>query len=274
MPVILFWNVGRSDIRDPLSWLCRRYSVDVIVLAEFTGSLNALLQALNGETDAPFVQSVTAPNHLQVLTRLGIDKVIPVDDSERISIRHLRPPVGAPLLLVGVHLPSKLHADSAHQGFVIRNLRRQIVEAEGKVGHRNTVVIGDFNVDPFDPAMIAADGMHGVMDKAIARRGERTVFGEPWEFFYNPMWSRLGDESPGPSGTYYRAASDAGAYFWHSFDQVLLRPSLLPCYTSDSLIVPEFADDVVLRVGPGQPTRLSDHLPIVIRLDTERELRS
>jgi hypothetical protein len=83
-------------------------------------------------------------------------------------------------------------------------------------------------VNPFEDALTAADGLQGVMDKQVAARPARTVRGRVWDYFYNPMWSRLGDDSPGPPGTFWRAGSGLVNHFWNTFDQVLLRPGLLP----------------------------------------------
>jgi hypothetical protein len=78
---------------------------------------------------------------------------------------------------------------------------------EEKFGHQNTVIIGDLNANPFEDALTAADGLHGVMDRRVASRRPPNIRGQRWDYFYNPMWSRLGDESPGPSGTYWRAGT-------------------------------------------------------------------
>lgn len=271
MPVLMFWNTGRSQVAEAIGGLCRRHEVDVLVLAEMAIGSATLLTTINQGEASPFTESVTVRTRVRLFTRYPLDRVQPVSDDGRIAIRHIRPPLGRPVLLVAVHLPSKLHARSYDQGSAIRDLREQIVEAERKVGHRSTVVIGDFNVDPFDEAMVGADGLHGMMDRQVALRESRTVNGISRDFFYNPMWSRLGDDSHGPPGTYYYSSAAPLSFFWHSFDQVLLRPGLLSCYRVDSLIVPTEADGHPLRgpAGPGRST--SDHLPVVIRLDTEQE---
>jgi len=93
------------------------------------------------------------------------------------------------------------------------NLAGAILEAERRVGHARTVLIGDLNMNPFEAGMIAADGLNAVMDKRIAAKGFRKVSGKRMQFFYNPMWSRLGDESIGPSGTFYYRSSDIMAIF-------------------------------------------------------------
>jgi hypothetical protein len=194
-----------------------------------------------------------------------------VFDDGQVSIRNLRPPIGAQVLIAAAHLPSKLHSDDQNQYFRIRRLRADLEDAEARVGHRNSIVIGDLNVNPFEDAMIAADGLHGVMDKEVARRGPRTVDGRTWDFFYNPMWSRLGDESKGPPGTYYYARGGLVSYFWNTFDQVLLRPDLLPYYDEESLTIIsriEGRDILAPRRAGGSS---SDHLPLVIKLSIERE---
>ena len=72
-------------------------------------------------------------------------------------------------------------------------MREMIKRAEEKAGHRHTIVIGDLNMSPFEPGMVAANGFHAVSDKNIAAKGSRVVQGTEFDFFYNPMWSCLGD---------------------------------------------------------------------------------
>ena len=276
MPVLMFWNTGGSQVTDLIGRLCRHHEVDVLLLAELAIGSAALLTGINQGEASPFTESVTVQTAVRVrlFTRYPLDRVQPISDDGRVAIRQIRPPLGRPLLLVAVHLPSKLHAGPYDQGSAIRDLREQITEAERRVGHRNTVVIGDFNVDPFDPAMVAADGLHGMMDRQVALREARTVNGISRDFFYNPMWSRLGDDSHGPPGTYYYPSGAPLSFFWHSFDQVLLRPALLSCYRAEGLVVPAEVDGRALRGPAGRGRSESDHLPVVIRLDTEREMNA
>lgn len=84
------------------------------------------------------------------------------------------------------------------------------------------------------------------------------------------MWSRLGDESPGPPGTYYRSGGGISNPYWHMLDQLLLRPSLLPFYRKENLkVLAEVAGRSLLsEIGPDKS--ISDHLPLVIELELER----
>lgn len=122
-------------------------------------------------------------------------------------------------------------------------------------------------MNPFEYGMVGAGGLHGVMDRRIAVRGSRKVRGESRMFFYNPMWSKLGDAGPSPPGTYFYNAGSYVSYFWNMFDQVLVRPALLNSLPSDGVnIVTEIAGTSLLTDWGRPNSEVSDHLPIVCSL--------
>jgi Endonuclease/Exonuclease/phosphatase family len=275
MAVLMFWNVGRAGNGAAIGHLCRQHDIDILLLAEadvpsaqLTTEINDASAATRMLWELPHLGS-----RVRALTRYAPGYVAPVFDDGHVKMLHLHPPIGVPLLIVAAHLPSKLWADIDDQKYRIRRLRQDIAAAEIRLGHQNTIVIGDLNVDPFEDAITAADGLHGVMDKQLAVRPARTVQGRAWDYFYNPMWSRLGDDSIGPAGTYWRAGSGLVSNVWNTFDQVLLRPGLLPYYDPTHLIVPEQAgEQQILRFGKTSGVGLSDHLPVVIGLTIEQEI--
>lgn len=116
--------------------------------------------------------------------------------------------------------------------------------------------------------MICADGLHAVMTKDIAIKRSRTVRQQAYPYFYNPMWGRFGDTTKGPPGTYYHSRANYHEYFWHMFDQVLIRPELLGTFDSETLqILTECGETMFLRrSGEPDATRISDHLPLVFTL--------
>ena len=274
MAVLMFWNVGRREAGEAIGKLCREHDVDVLLLAEAETSSARLVTEINDAMGSPrpLWEVLGFENRMRVFTRYAPGVVEPASDSRYVKMLNLYPHVGLPLLIVAVHLPSKLWAEDRDQGHAIRQLRRDIVEQEERSGHQNTLVIGDLNMNPFEDALTAADGLHGVMDKTVANRQPRVFQGQKWDYFYNPMWSRLGDESSGPPGTYWHRDSGLVTHFWNTFDQVLLRPGLLPFYDSSRLVVPDHVDGrPILRHEGKDGDGLSDHLPVVIGLSIERE---
>jgi hypothetical protein len=144
-----------------------------------------------------------------------------------------------------------------------------IRKAEDQVGHMKTLVIGDFNMNPFEVGLVGSDCFHAVMDQNIAKKRSRTVQGQNRAYFYNPMWGFMGDSSPGPSGTYYYSNSEYVNYFWNTFDQVLLRPNLLDAFSKENLAVISKIGDRDLIVNQKILSMSSDHLPIMISLSIE-----
>lgn len=75
-------------------------------------------------------------------------------------------------------------------------------------------------------------------------------------------------EGDRPAGTCYYPAGGPVWYYWNVFDQVLLRPALLPHYWENSVRVLT-SDGRSSLLGPdGLPDRrkASDHLPLLVRL--------
>jgi endonuclease/exonuclease/phosphatase family metal-dependent hydrolase len=166
-------------------------------------------------------------------------------------------------LLVAIHWKSLMWRTKGSQDGALFELSRMIMEVEKARGHDRTVVIGDLNSEPYYDGMISSSGMHAVMSRAVASRGSREVspFGAS-PFFYNPMWSLYGDESDGPPGTYFRQGTEELTQFWHVFDQVLVRPALVPLLPKKSVQVPTAAGTISLISASGVPTA-SDHFPLI-----------
>jgi len=246
MAVFMFWNTAGSLLYEEIRELCREHAVDVAIFAEQQFDAVTLITTLNDGGPPYFTQ---------------------------IPIQQLRLPIALPVLLVSVHLPSKLHTRDEDQAFYARNLSEVIAQQEDHLGHRRTIVIGDFNMDPFEVAMTTADGFHSLMDKRLTPIGGRSIGNRPFQMFYNPMWSLLGDHSRGPPGTYFYNSGRPLNYYWHTFDQILLRPELLTTFENSSVRVATRARDRELLRDNGRiDNRVSDHLPIVVKLEIEGRL--
>jgi hypothetical protein len=238
---ILFWNVGGRELASTIAEAAHQENADIVCLAESREPVARLSAALNsGDGQNYLVPSASLPvlhRQLRVFARLPSGTLRPIRDEKGISVKRVVPPIGLDFTLVAVHLRSKLHQDPGDQTFPAVRLRDLIEAEEDRIGHRRTVIVGDLNMDPFERGVIAADGLHAVMTRSVAMNGHRIVDAQERHFFYNPMWNHFGDRSPSPPGTYYRRSGGQTVYFWHMFDQVLLRAELLPYLQDDNVRV-------------------------------------
>jgi endonuclease/exonuclease/phosphatase family metal-dependent hydrolase len=270
--VTLFWNINRNQIADLLGRACGSYGVDILLLAEADDRSWDILRELNRGDEYRWKEIAIIRSRVRMFTRYPVQFVQPIYDDARVSIKNVSLPELKEVLVVGVHLASKLCRDSSDKEFEVRQLQADLLESEARVGHKNTLVIGDFNMAPFEPPMVAADGLHAVMDRKVAQRVSRQVAGKSYEFMFNPMWSRLGDESSGPAGTYYFSESRPQNYFWYALDQVLMRPGLISAYEAGSLSVLTEVDGRSLLRSEMPDPEISDQLPLRLELGLESNL--
>jgi hypothetical protein len=151
-------------------------------------------------------------------------------------------------------------------------LIQHIRHVEEQNGHKRTIIVGDFNMNPFENGIMNANGLHSIMDRDIAKTGSREVLGAEYEFFYNPMWFFFGDLGRGGvNGTHYYNTSTYLNHFWNMYDQVLVRPDLINNFDDNNLFIIENINGVsltkVVRSTLRIDDEISDHLPLKFKLN-------
>lgn len=267
---ILFWNMGRRPTLPVLATLADEHAPDLVIVAESPAPEVHVVEAINVGSSRLFNQTINFSSRLQFFVGFEPEAFQPIADDLGISSRRVALPATEEVLVVAVHLSSKRYLSDDDQAQLAPRLRAAIDDAEKKVGHSRTVLIGDFNMNPFELGMVSSEGAHGVMSAAIAQKQNRKVHGRNRAFFYNPMWSLMGDQTPGPAGTYFYYASKPYALYWHMFDQVLLRPDLAFWYTAEDVRVLDRAGERSLLTSDGRPDpSVSDHLPLLAVIKTQ-----
>lgn len=268
MITFLFWNLRNKPLDGRIARIAVSYGVNIFVLAECGISPSVMLDSVNQHAGREFHFSPGQYEKIAIYTSFPGKFLSPCFESHKLTVRKLSLPGMVEILLAATHFTSKLHQRDDSQFAECLELARDIRRAEGESGHARTVLVGDLNMNPFESGIVAASGLHGTMARAVAQRITRKVQGRDYPFFYNPMWGLLGDGSEGPAGTYYYSKSEQVTYFWNTFDQVLIRPSLLPSFRNEDLKI--LIDD---GVEPLLSTRrlpdnalASDHLPILFKL--------
>jgi hypothetical protein len=269
MPNFFFWNTAGKPVEKLISAAAESHDVDLFLLAECSIDTRVLIRSLNSRGSGYRRLRSSLCRRITILTRYSSDYIRPFDEGERYSISRVKMPAREEILLVSAHLPSKLEFSDASQAQECARLARLIIAAEESVGHQRTLFMGDINVNPFEAGVVGAGALHAVMTKNTAARNSRTIQGEDYRFFYNPMWSHFGDgRSDAPPGTYYYEKAEHVMYFWNIFDQVLLRPALAGSFRHEDLAVLTHIGSESLLSPNGRPNKeVSDHLPLLLRLN-------
>ncbi len=265
MPRVLFWNVQRKQLDGLVVSLIADHTPDVVVLVEPPPrSRHAPAGWRRVSQTERF--SVFAKRPVRFTRRLD------TEPTGRVEFWHVEPPNEDDWLFVLVHGPDRRNATDDTRRLLFGQIRDVIRMLEARLGHRRTVVLGDLNANPHDPAVLGADGLHaigvkrvrGLTDRAIRNAGRA-------DFFYNPMWRLYGVDPGGDSGAgsyYYHGGYDATEPFWHLLDQVMIRPEFADRLPPDELRLVAVAGGVRLTTPDGHPDSDlgSDHLPVVFAL--------
>ena len=129
-----------------------------------------------------------------------------------------------------------------------------------------TVIIGDFNANPYDDELLAMSAFNSVLFKdEILRSGSRTVDGITYRRFYNPILHYISEDSK-MYGSFYHAQGSSTP-IWHCLDQVLVSKSLANNVTNMKYIKTIGGTNLITRIRPN--SKISDHLPLVVTITEE-----
>ena len=237
----LFWNLNEQALSHRIARLAAGHHVDVIMLAECALESALILAALNAGGGQPYCMPMSESRKIRVFTRFAETQLVELytNPVSRLTIWRIELAHGQPLLLAVVHLLSKINWDRDDQLLAATALAKDICDVEDEQGHQRTVLVGDLNMNPFDPGVSGHMRWYGrVMTRAVARGVDREVQGQRWRLLYNPMWDCFGDRTPGPPGTYYLRSAKPLNYFWNLYDQVLVRPALMEARTTCKFLTP------------------------------------
>jgi exonuclease III len=240
---------------------------DLIVLAEYYDNVYLLCQKANSLSEEKY-KPIPNNGGCDRISGLINEKYIvdSIHEQSRYQIVKVETPVNR-LIVAMVHNISKLFASDETQAENLRRLHEDIRKEEIKFNTSNTILVGDFNVNPFERACISANTLHAIPFLQEARRMTRTVQEVEYNMLYSPMWKLYGNDEP-PYTPYYNNTGDMTNYFWHIFDQVLLRPHIADAFDNSSLeiVTGTKSHTLVGRNNRPDKNNYSDHLPLFFTL--------
>ncbi|MFJ7106177.1 hypothetical protein ACIQU2_00745 [Pseudomonas sp. NPDC098740] len=256
----LFWNTGKKAPDVEISELAASSGANLIALAEYTEDGTSLLHELSKKGLDFFIIPQIGCDRITLIASFHYSFISHKREAERYTIKELAVPGRHPILLAFVHLPSKMHVNDQDQVHIASFFKRDLEKAEIEAGHANTIVTGDFNMNPFDDGMMSVVALNSLPCLVTANKKDRVFHGDTHSFFYNPTWNLLGD-FVGMPGTYFHPSPTSLSHYWNTLDQVILRPSIANQLDKSSLKILTIAGSIDLVSNKNRPT-ISDHLPI------------
>ena len=263
----LFWNIHkRYDNVERAIRFGIDESIDIIALIE------APIETKDKIATAGFPYRVL--EHFDIDLRRGIEVLVSptIDVKESNFCREekrfciLRNDI-IDINLAVVHLNSgmSVNADDIRQTD-ISQLNDALNRIEGLKDSKNTMVIGDFNINVMDKQMLDFSGLNARLFAYQTQKGVKTIHDAEKDIFYNPMLSvyRDTDDPEKARATYYYEGSHLQ---WLCYDQVLLKQSLMTRFSRESLQVIDLMNGEHLVKDNKIDIGISDHLPVYFELN-------
>jgi len=286
--VIAFWNINNNtDLGDVLVDFVKENDVDILLLAEsdknpknkrtvtvddiildFLSKIRYQQQnrAWNEIKNSDFrVKAISSLDQSVFRLEKDIDKG-GIIQSSRWSIFSIEISGRIKFNLFPVHFHSRKDYSEFSLALECVNFAMDIKKVEEKTKCENSILIGDFNMNPFEYGMVAANGINATRDLNYLKQKShlKVVDNVKYTYFYNPMWNFLSNNDV-PYGTMFYPAPGHISLGWNIYDQILLRPGLLSYVSNDSIkIITEISGQSILKKFDRPNEDYSDHLPILL----------
>lgn len=266
----LYWNVNKKNLSPFIVDACIENGIDVLILSEYLSvDLVYILRRLEEYGKHFEVEQIDKGS--RVLLIHNVDTKIRVINEGKPYYSVFKAKANNDVMLVfAIHLPSLTNLERSDLDLFSVQIAREIMQFEDDNKIEKSIIVGDFNMNPFDIGMVSAFSFNAVMCPEISLKTDKTVLFDDRRFYYNPMWHLLGNYNFIAKGTYYYAKSPK-SYYWYTYDQVLLRPSLVEYFNMTGLKILSSINHNNLLNDKGIPNtkRFSDHLPLMFEINME-----
>ena len=254
---LLFWNLGRKDNAALALECMRECGVSVAAFAEYSGT--------------EFSDEMLRDSGYRMLSKGGCDKIEVLVDSavhdvdfyeeSRFSL-FVFEAFEAKFVFAATYLVDRRSSPAPGKRVnQIKSMMGVVRGYENACGIDKTVIVGDFNSNPYDVELLQPDSFNAMLFKGVLRaRDSRIWDGESYPFMYNPTVHWLSEDTETYGSLYY--SSDDGGPVWNCFDQALVSPELMDGVKGYSYLRKIGDNDLIAQWCPRRD--ISDHLPLLV----------
>lgn len=257
---ILFWNLAKNSIEISLSQCIIENSIDIAILTEFDGIDFEKLQNTLGEGYVHVIGYYQS-GLITLIARKSL--VVSVFREQDRYVLYKVETNDCSYIIAGIHLHDRRSRDALVRMAKIGRLVNDIKNLEISYQCKNTIIIGDFNANPYDDELLAMSAFNSVLFKdEILKSETRTVDGISYRRFYNPILHFISEDTKMYGSYYYSEGSCTP--IWHCLDQVLVSKALANNVAKMEYLKSIEGKPLISKVKPN--VTISDHLPLVVTI--------
>ena len=239
------------------------YQIDVAIFCEFKRlSVQKICNTLKGFV---FEQGKGGNDKIILLHRKDIHVSL-FREQSRYSLYDINTQNGK-YNIAGVHLPANPHGNHNDRFASLIALKDDLKELENSTNYKDTIVIGDFNTNPFSEEMIDKRSLNAVLFKKVIEQKETVKYDHKlYRRLYNPMLLSLSEELHNYGSYYYNSGADC--LYWNLFDQFVINKHLLNRVKRFYYCKGIMNNSFVSKNGIPKEI-ISDHLPLIVEVKDE-----
>ncbi|HDR7977704.1 TPA: hypothetical protein QC443_005833 [Bacillus cereus] len=262
---IFYWNLKRKDLSGEIKELVSRSPFDILFFSETTQRTRKALDEVLRPMGYTSRTQLSGNVRVALFEKYQQSEIVMIKEERRFTMI-IYNFGGENYMVVGVHLDSPVsYPDEADRYVVAKDVYSIIAFYSEYYKVNNTVVIGDFNMNPFDRGMVSELSFKATHCKQTAQ-----TINKGKDYFFNPSWkifsNDLTEAEKKPPGTIHYVPRNKDTYvdYWHVFDQVLISPYMISEYSNSYEVLTEWNKVKLLDASliPDR-TNFSDHLPII-----------
>lgn len=261
----LFWNIYKRNLIAPIIQVITENEIDICAFAECdTLDSRGLLNQLKTLNEDWKLIELLPKGNLKLFSKKTINISVIKEEKHFSSYKVCDKKVT--WLLNIVHLTSAMYKDESARNRRADNVSDLFRKIEEGVFHEDefkSIIVGDFNLQPYSQGVAGVFGFNATMSVANAKKRYRKIEGEKRYYYFNPMWKLMGDNKAA-QGTYYTDNDQQDlSMFWYSFDEVLIRPYFIDKFNWEYFGVVERTEKYNFIIDHKiNKIDFSDHLPL------------
>ncbi len=260
----IFWNIHKQPLVEEIAELIAEKQCDICAFAETDEeTINQAVELLRDKYQIDCSLYLNPGCDRITIIVVGELKISLLNQQRYFSLVKIKGK-NKELIAGFVHFPSQLNCTLDALGDIFARFRSQLVIEEVRCHIQDSMVIGDFNVNPFERPMISFRSMGATNGQDCSLRRSIKSYEVSNQLFYNPMWTLYAAHKERPGGHKYLNTPNH-VLTWHFLDQVIIRPSLIEYFNFESLLVIKRTKNFNY-LNNNQVPKVSGHLPLMCEI--------